>query len=188
MERWYVLHTKTFAEKRVASALDQRDLEAYLPMMPATSDKARKQQRRPLFPGYLFARFNLTAGSPANWKWIPGLNYLVSFGDVAIPVPDEVIGMVERKIRELDAARAEATSPFKPGDVVRIKDGPFADMLAVIDRACTPSKRVQILLDALDRSYKLKIVADMLEKVPESAKDGKRRLRRTRGHGRYIRR
>lgn len=155
-------------------------------MMPVQSQKSRKK-RKPLFPSYLFARFDLGAGNPANWKWIPGLRYLVAYGDVAIPVPAEVIRVIGRQVRELEEVEAGTTLPFKPGDVVRIKDGPFADMMAVFDRACRPGKRVQILLDALDRSYKLKIEPERLEKAPDSQAK-KKRPRRTRGGGRRIRR
>ena len=190
MERWYVLHTKTSAEKRVASALHRREVEAYLPMIPLIPGNARDEQkkRQPLFPGYLFARFNLTSGNPTNWKWIPGLRYLVSFGEVAVPVPDEVIALIRRKVGKLEEARAEAHSPFKPGDTVRIKDGPFADVLAIFDQECIASKRVQILLDAMNRSYKLTIEPGRLEKAPDPDKGGNKRPRRTRGRGRYIRR
>ena len=189
MERWYVLHTKTQAEKRVVSALNQRGLTVYLPMIQATADGVSKQsvKREPLFPGYLFAMFDLNAGNPAHWKWVPGLRYMVSFGGIAVTVPDEIIGAIERKICKLQANSAERNAPFKPGDVVRIQDGPFADMLAVFERSCTPGKRVEILLEALDRFYKLKIAPDKLEKVPDSVQMGKKRPRRTRGRGRPIR-
>lgn len=180
------MHTKTLAEERVANALDQRDINTYLPMLPGKASKGQADPK-PLFPGYLFARFDLDTGNPANWKWIPGLRYLVSFGDIAVPVPDELIKVIESKIRDIQSSRAEKETPFKQGDIVRIKDGPFADMLAVFDRTCAPSKRVQIMLETLDRSLKLKIEPDKLEKAPNGAKVRKKRPRRTRGRGRPIR-
>jgi transcriptional antiterminator RfaH len=188
MERWYVLHTKASAEKRVASILSQRGVKIYLPMIQTISDGFSKQPANlePLFPGYLFAMFDLNLGNPANWKWIPGLRYLVSFGGVAVTVPDEIVGAIERKICKLQASRVGRFAPFNPGDVVRIKDGPYADMLALFERSCTPGKRVEILLEALDRSYKVKIAPDKLEKVPDGARIGNKRPRRTRGRGRPI--
>lgn len=187
MEHWYVLHTKTSAERQVAILLEERDVETFLPMATV---KPKVQKRAPLFPGYIFARFDLASGKPANWKWIPGLRYLVAYGDNAVPVPEEVIRLIAHKARELDEAKAKPAFPFKQGDIVRVKDGPFADMLAIFDKACTPSKRVQILLQSLDRSYKLKIETDRIEKAPDHlAKEfKKKRPRRTRGRGRRIKR
>ena len=192
MEQWYVLHTKSSAEKQVASALDQRDVQTFLPLISVAPHKPpegqKEQQREPLFPGYLFARFDLTTGSPADWKWIPGLRYLVRFGEVAIPVPDEVMSLLERKIPEMQAARSNPASAFKPGDVLRIKDGPFAGMQAVFDKNYVSGERVQILLDALNGSYKLKIEAASLEKAADTDRNRNKRPRRTRGRGRYIKR
>lgn len=185
MRRWYVLHTKTCKEKRVASALQQRDIEAFLPVVSGNAEK-RRQTRKALFPGYVFARFDLASGDPANWKWIPGLRYVVGYGGEPIAVPAEIIRVISRKVRELQEAEAQSTLPFKSGDVVRIKDGPFADMMGVFDKACKPGKRAQILLDALERSYKLKIELERLEKAPDSRAKEKR-PRRTRGRGRRIR-
>ena len=186
MKCWYVLHTKTLAEERVASVLDQRDIRTYLPI---SSDRSNGQDDgRPLFPGYLFARLDLESGNPANWKWVPGLRYLVSFGDVAVPVPDDVIKVIERKVRDMRSTRPDDETRFKQGDMVHIKDGPFANMLAVFDRTCTPSKRVQIMLEALDRSYRLTIEPDKLEMAQKDTKGRAKRPRRTRGRGRPIRR
>ena len=86
----------------------------------------------------------------------------------------------------------EASAPtlrFKPGDVVRIKDGPFEDLLAVFEGPTTPAVRVQVLLSTLNRAMRVRLDADNLEKAPAHAvKAAEKRRRRTRGRGRPINR
>jgi hypothetical protein len=81
---------------------------------------------------------------------------------------------------------------FEPGDVVRIKEGPFEDMLAIFDKEISPDGRVQVLLTALNRSVRLSIPGSDLEKTSKEAEEKNgtagKRPRRTRGRGRPIRR
>jgi transcriptional antiterminator RfaH len=141
----------------------------------------------PLFPGYLFMRVDLGAEDSSNWKWTPGLRYIVAYGDWPVPVPDEVIKLIEHKLEELESLDSKPENQFKPGDIVRISSGPFRDLLGVFDGPTKPSARVHVLLTGLSNSVRLRVPAASLDKV--SALDQKtafKRPRRTRGRGRRI--
>ena len=90
--RWYAVHTRARHEKVVAEELSQRDIESFLPLRETTSQwKDRlKQVQRPLFPGYLFARF------PARKRRVDVLRLrsvvrIVGFNGEPQPIPDEQI-------------------------------------------------------------------------------------------------
>jgi hypothetical protein len=75
---------------------------------------------------------------------------------------------------------------FKPGDTVRIIDGPFKDMLAIFDEASTPARRVQVLLNFLGAS-RVQVDLKNLEKASANPEmPVPKRPRRTRGRGRLI--
>ncbi len=186
MKSWYALHTKVNYEKKVAYLLLQRQIETYLPEM--TSDKEGIERIHPLFPGYLFMHLDLDTANPSHWQWTPGLRRIVAYGDEPIPVPLEVIDLIQHKVSELASAKNRPVYPFKPGDTVRIKNGPFRDLLAVFDKASTPGGRVQILLTVLNRSVRIRLDDSDLEKVKEPPGQVQpKRQRRTRGRGRPIR-
>ena len=117
------------------------------------------------------------------------MRYIVKYGDQPVPVPEEVIVLINQKISKMEF---EATAPnlrFNPGDMVRIKDGPFEDLLAIFEGPTTPSARVRVLLSTLNRTIRVRIEADDLEKAPAHAvKAAEKRQRRTRGRGRPINR
>ena len=57
---WYAIQTKPRKERVVQAALDRAGIEAYCPriQMPFGPAKRKSLKEVPLFPGYLFARFD----------------------------------------------------------------------------------------------------------------------------------
>jgi len=186
MEQWYTLHTKPNAEYQVTMALQQRGVKTYLPEIEAPKSH-NKRKKKPFFPCYLFSKVDLDAVGISRLQWTPGLRRIVNFQDRPVPVPDEVIDLIRRKLGEIKATGGLPIHPFKPGDTVRITDGPFRDMLAIFDGPTTPSERVQVLLDILGHASRVQIEVNDLEKAAPDAKEPlPKRPRRTRGRGRRI--
>ena len=187
MTQWYALHTKPHRERSVASQLQEHDIKTFLPMI--ISHAAPEQKRNvPFFRGYIFASLDLKAGTSGQWRWTPGLRYVVSYGDEPIPIPEEVIDLVVREAKAMSSWAETQKHPFKPGDMVQMKNGPFRDMLAIFQGPSTPSERVQVLLTTLGRSVRILTEAANLEKYSgKSTQSGSKRKRRSRGRGRPIR-
>jgi len=181
MEQWYALHTKPNSEYRVASALQQRQIEVYLP------EACHKHKTAPFFPCYLFMRIDLKQVNPSQWQWTPGLLRVIAFGGKPVPLSDEIINFIRQSVEKVRTADCH-TYGFEPGDTVRIKEGPLEGMLAIFDGPTRPNQRVQVLLAILGGVGRVRIDAAELEKVSsqvETPTPG--RLRRTRGRGRRIR-
>lgn len=189
MEQWYTLHAKPNKEYQVATTLQRRNLQVYLPEIEAANARAGRKfagrKVKPFFPGYLFVNVDFEAVGLSNLEWIPGLHRIVAFDGCPVPVPGEVIDLIRYKLGEGEAVGGWPEHTFQPGDTVRIIDGPFRGMLAIFDESTTPAKRVQVLLSILGASRVQVDVAD-LEKVDAEAPAPKRRPRRTRGRGRRI--
>jgi transcriptional antiterminator RfaH len=195
MEHWYTLYTKPHAEYRVNIALQQWGLQTYLPEIES-KEKDKKGKSVPFFPCYLFSKFDFEIIALSQLHWTPGLRRVVSFGGQPVPVPDELIDLIQYKLDEIETKGNLPTPIFAPGDVVRITNGPFCNMLAIFDGPTTPSERVRVLLDILGHASRVQVNISDLEKVPPETEAsplsnlsaGLRtgRSRRTRGRGRYI--
>jgi transcriptional antiterminator RfaH len=101
---------------------------------------------KPLFPGYLFANFNLQERY-FEVKYTAGVHSLVSVGGEPAMVRDSIIDEIKR--RGTDGIVELPQSKLDPGQKVRINDGPFQDIEAVFDRYLSGGERVAILLDAI---------------------------------------
>lgn len=181
MEQWYTLYTKPNSEYRVASALQQHQIEVYLP------ETYHRHKTTPFFPCYLFMRIDLEKVNPSQWQWTSGLLRVIAFGGKPVPLSDEMINFIRHSVEKARTAGWH-THGFKPGDTVRIKEGPLEGMLAIFDGPTRPNQRVQVLLAILGRASRVRIDAAELEKVPSTVETPPlSRLRRTRGRGRRVR-
>jgi transcriptional antiterminator RfaH len=186
MRRWFALHTKLRAERRVVAQLARHDVETFLPEARTTAENASSRPA-PFFPGYVFIRIDLKTRRSAVWRWLPGVRYIVAYGKKPVPIADEVIQLIRQRTAEANSAAMQPQVRFNSGDLVRIKEGPFRDMLAVFDGPSEPSERVRVLLQAMDKSMRLRLPLSNLEEVKANNKDRRGKPpRRTRGRGRPI--
>lgn len=145
MHNWYVAKSKPSKEGFLASELARWDVETFYPYLRKV--RGGSSRLEPLFPTYLFCKFD--AALP-NWQWIrwaPGLAYFLKMEDELATVPDSLIQYLREKIRRWNQAWAAAR--FKPGDRVRIVDGPFAGFEAIFKGYLPSRQRCQVLIEAI---------------------------------------
>jgi transcription antitermination factor NusG len=129
-KQWYVLHTKSRREKRLAERCAQLSIRYYLPLRKSITGKRgrRKISDVPLFPGYVFSCFNrmqrydlLTTGHIAN---------------VLDVVDQEGLLKDLRNIKDAcdRGAFLEPAAIVKRGERVRIVDGPLVGLEGIVKR------------------------------------------------------
>jgi transcriptional antiterminator RfaH len=124
--RWYACYTRARAEKRVEQLLLERNIGAYLPTM--TRERVWADRRKavvfPLFPSYVFGRFELH--ELHHVLSVPGVATVVRVAGRLAPIRDDEI----ENIRRLAAGLAHTHQPpehqpFQEGQWVRVTGGPF---------------------------------------------------------------
>lgn len=129
--RWFALRVRSNFERLTALHLRQRGYQEFLPEYVAQnrwSDRV-KIFHKPLFPGYVFCRFDPTDRLPVLTT--PGVVHVVGIGRDPAPIDD----------REIDAVWVTHRSGvlFKPwpflkmGDRVRVERGPLAGVEGVVE-------------------------------------------------------
>ncbi|MEW6269375.1 MAG: transcription termination/antitermination NusG family protein [Thermodesulfobacteriota bacterium] len=156
-----MVRSKPRAEAVAAANLRAKGIEVYLPRLaPAFPRRGQLGAPEPLevlFPGYLFARLDLARQFHVA-AWTPGVAHLLSLGeDLPAPLDDAVVDSLRERAGGGDVLRPRIM--LRAGDPVEIRNGPFAGLLAVIDRPCSAAGRVQILLDLLRRQTRLDLPA-----------------------------
>lgn len=148
---WYLIQCKVRQEERAEENLMRQGYQCLRPTFLRRKTVRGQLQTvaESLFPGYLFIQL----ANGANWgplRSTRGVLRVVSFGGTPLPI-DEVI------IRELQARAAQqhVISELEPGQVVRIVDGPFAELEAVF-LSMDGDERVVLLLNFLQREQKVR--------------------------------
>ena len=119
---WYLVYSKPRQEKGAVENLLRQNYEVYFPQIRTwrTHHGNRKQVIEPLFPRYLFVRFDL-----ATQRWLPirstvGVSRLVCLGDMPLPVPSGIVEGLKAREDEDGFIRLREPTGLKVGDQVRI--------------------------------------------------------------------
>jgi transcription antitermination factor NusG len=127
---WYAIQVKTRFEKVVALHLRGKAYDEYLPTYRSRrrwSDRV-KEIERPLFPGYIFCRFDATDRLPL--LVIPGVKSIVGFGGTLISVPEQEIAALKRVINS--GMQYEPWPGISVGQAVQVRHGPLRGLEGVV--------------------------------------------------------
>lgn len=162
---WYCVLTKPQREKQAVEQLCMLPgVEVYFPRIRIrkTIRRVRRQVIEPLFPRYLFCRFDLTSNFRAV-RYAHDVIDLVRFGSDPALVSDLLITELKSWVGEGDLI--EAKPMFSSGDRVLIADGPMQGLQAVIQEAHSDRERVAVLLSILGCEVRLTIARNLLAKT-----------------------
>jgi transcriptional antiterminator RfaH len=156
---WYCIRCKPNKEEFLCSQLVASEIETFYPRLRVKPANPRARKVRPYFPGYMFVNVDLEETGMHALQWMPGAMGLVFYGNEPAPVHDELIHAIRKRVEALNAAGGESLAGVKPGDAVRIQDGPFAGYQAVFDVRLPGSERVRVFLSLLEQQMKLELPA-----------------------------
>lgn len=120
---WFALQVKCRYENFTANLLSQKGFEVFAPSYPgALKQRIQKHELQlPLFPGYVFARFDVIRRLPILTT--PGVYGIVGYGKVPTAIPDEEVLSIRSAL--LGKMTVEPCSFLNIGTSVRIVKGPL---------------------------------------------------------------
>jgi transcriptional antiterminator RfaH len=167
--RWYVIHTKPKNEERAAINLATLELKTFSPRMKVRSYDAYSGKStylsKPLFPQYIFARFEVES-MLHKVRFTRGVHNVLSMDGAPTPVSEEIIEHIKAQ-REPDGF-IRIGERLRPGDRVTIMDGPMKNLCGIFEKEMKDSERVSILLTAISFQGRVLIDRSLLDKVRHS--------------------
>ena len=160
MERWYVVYTQPRAEEQAFWHLQNQGYRSFLPKLEGLRKHARRKVvgLEPLFPRYLFTRFD---GAMTRWRSINGSRGVVSLltqSGTPLPVAG---GVVESLIAEADANAVVPAATLRllsRGSRVRILSGPLEGQFAEVEELKQNGMaRVRLLMALLGKVATLQL-------------------------------
>ena len=166
---WYALQVRSRKEGYIASQIQGQGFECLLPTYKSIrkwSDRV-KELEQPLFPGYLFCRFDFQNRRPIVTT--PGVLQVVGFGKTATPVADE-------EIRALQLALS-SDMPKQPwpyleiGQRVQVIYGNLTGLEGILVNV-KGNHRVVLSVTLLQRSVAMEVETSWLSPVAETSREG----------------
>jgi transcriptional antiterminator NusG len=163
--RWYILHTYSGQEARVAKILQQRIqslrledkfFEILIPTEERMKIRAGKRftKEEMLFPGYVFVKMILGDNSWAAARGSEGVTGFVGSGDQPTPVTEREIKAIETY---LAAEKPKYTIKFSVGEAVKIVDGPFSGFLGTIDNIDKERGKLRVMVSVFSREIPVEL-------------------------------
>lgn len=166
MEQWFVIQTQLRNEERALQHLRNQGFDCFLPRFRKSRRHARKTDMviEPLFPQYLFARFD---AEEIRWRVINGTRGVVAIltdGTRPIAVPSGVIESLQINTDQNGVTSLASLGLFREGARVRIKSGAFAGQFGEIKEVLSKgADRVRVLLALLGAQTCLDLPSYALE-------------------------
>lgn len=156
---WYAVRTRSNHEKLSAIVLAEKGYECYLPVYRVTrrwSDRSVEAEH-PLFPGYVFCRFDTHRRLPILIT--ASVVSTVGVGREPEPIPDLEIEAVRRVLRS--GQYAEPCPYLREGQQVRVSHGSLEGLEGTLLRKKSQMRMV-ISITLLQRSISVEIDHDVL--------------------------
>lgn len=156
---WYVVHTYSGHEAKVAATLKQRVesqkladkvLEILVPTQEKIEIKEGKKSkvREKIFPGYILIKMVLDDQSWLAVRTTPGITSFVGNLNKPTPLPESEVATIQRFI-QMEAPKFKTT--FSLGEAVKIVDGPFSEFLGSVQEMDEEKGKVKVLVSIFGR-------------------------------------
>jgi len=170
---WYVIHSYSGYENKVKANLEQRiesmDMQdkIFQVVVPTEEEiEVRDGQRRitekKIFPGYILVEMLMKDDSWYAVRNTPGVTGFVGMGKKPTPLrPEEV----QRILKRMEEETPKIKVTFRPGQRVRIVDGPFTDFVGTVDDIDMDKSKVRVLVAFFGRDTPVELDFLQVEKM-----------------------
>jgi len=170
---WYVVHSYSGYENKVKKNLEHRIVSMgmqdriFQVVVPTEEevelrDGQRRTTERRVFPGYILVEMLMDDDTWYVVRNTPGVTDFVRTGEKPVPLRDEE---VDRIIRRMEAEAPRIKVSFRPGQKVRITEGPFEDFMGTVDVIDTDHARVRVLVSMFGRETPVEVDFLQVERV-----------------------
>lgn len=170
--KWYVVHTYSGYENKVASTLqttvENRGLQDMIPdvkvpteiVTEVRDDGTTKEVERKLFPGYVFVKMVYT---DETWYVVRNIRGCTGFvGPSSKPVP-----LTESEVYKMGVESRVVEVSYEVGDQVRIIDGPLEDFVGIVDELDADKNYVKVTISMFGRETPVELELNQAEKLDD---------------------
>jgi transcriptional antiterminator NusG len=170
---WYVVHCYSGYENKVRHNLEQRIdtmgmkdriFDVIIPTQEEIEVKEGKRRtvERHVFPGYVLVNMAMSEESWYVVRNTPGVTGFVGMGNQPTPLRPEEVSQILRTM-EAEAPRMKVS--YRPGERVRIVDGPFNDFRGTVAEIDMERSKVRVMVNFFGRETPVELDFLQVEKA-----------------------
>ena len=170
---WYVVHTSSGHEARVAETLRQRVEtmgleESVFELLVPTQDRViirggkKATVKEKIFPGYMLIKMVLDDPTWLAVRTTPGITGFVGAGKTPTPLSEAEVSNIQKFV---SAPAKRFKTRFSTGEAIKITDGPFSDFLGTIHEIDEEKGKVKVLVSIFGRETPVELDLLQIAKV-----------------------
>jgi transcriptional antiterminator NusG len=171
--QWYAIQTHSGSELTVKRALlklademgNDRIAEVLVPTEDLIEVKKGKKNivERPLYPAYAFAKIDLDTALWHRIQSMPKVGRFIGESKKPTPLSKKDIDSILDKVKNRAAAKPKVS--FDEGEMVRIKEGPFANFNGIVEDFEMASGTLKLNVSIFGRNTPVEISYLQVERV-----------------------
>ncbi|GAB4575646.1 MAG: transcription termination/antitermination protein NusG [Anaerolineae bacterium] len=171
--QWYVVHCYSGYENKVRHSIEQRietmgmqdrifDVVVPTEEEIEVRDGKRRTVERRVFPGYILVQMIMDEDSWYVVRNTPGVTGFVGMGNEPTPLRPEEVAQI---MRRMESESPKVKIAFKPGQRVRIIDGPFNDFVGTVGDVDMERHKVRVMVNFFGRETPVELDFLQVEKA-----------------------
>jgi transcription termination/antitermination protein NusG len=173
--RWYIVHTYSNFEKKVADSIKeqaiQKKLDSLFEQVIVPTEEVveirrgrRIKSERRFFPGYVLAKVDLTDEVYHLIKNTPKVTGFLGSGSKPIPITEAEAARILNQVAD-GVEKPKTTIHFEIGEQVRVADGPFASFNGQVEEVDEERSRLKVAVSIFGRPTPVELEYAQVEKM-----------------------
>lgn len=157
--KWYIVHTYSGHENKVAKTLmqrvqamgfEERIYDALVPTRDTIRVRGGKKEtiKEKIFPGYILVNMDLSDEAWVLVRTTPGVTSFVGAQNKPTPIRDDEVQAIVAFVSQKDPVYK---AQFSVGEAVKITDGPFSDFLGTVESIDEAKGKIKVLVSIFGR-------------------------------------
>lgn len=175
-KRWYVIHAFSGQESNVMReielrakklGMDDKIGQVLVPSEEVVEMKSGQKRKttRKFYPGYVLVNMVM---DDETWHMIRAIPRVLGFiggnGQMPSPITEKEAQEIIRRIEE-GISKPKPKVLFEPGEVVRVKEGPFVDFTGVVEEVNYEKNKLRVAVLIFGRSTPVELEFGQVEKT-----------------------
>ena len=172
---WYIVHTYSGFEKKVAESLAERKTaygladeigEILIPTEDVVEMRGGRKvvSSKRFFPGYILVEMNMTDNAWHVVKNTPKVTGFVGTGKKPTPLSEEEVNQILEQV----VTAKEKPKPkylFEKGEPVRITEGPFSNFTGMVDEVNLDRNSLKVMVTIFGRQTPVELDFSKVQKI-----------------------
>jgi transcriptional antiterminator NusG len=176
VKQWYVIHAysgyenfvmRELTERIARHSLEDRVGEIMVPSEEVVEMRAgqKRKSTRKFFPGYVLVHMHMDDETWHIIKAIPRvLGFIGGTAQTPTPISDREANTILQRIEDGET-KPRPKVLFEPGEVVRVKEGPFVDFNGVVEEVNYEKNKLRVAVLIFGRSTPVELNFGQVEKT-----------------------